>query len=147
MEIVYIHLQGREIAKNAFPGLNVLETFVGLLHDLSDAQGPGRLDTRRIPPPGLLTINNLAQVIAQAQKVWLDLAKGCETMLGMTSHRVPRRGERVRVEGYLGKLVVVRVDRVNNVAVVELWDDPSVVVRDVPFEAIHLVRGTMSEAA
>jgi hypothetical protein len=65
----------------------------------------------------------------------------------MAIPRVPRRGERVRVEGHQGKLVVVRVDRVNNIANVELWDDPSVVLRDVPFAAIHLIHETVGEAA
>jgi hypothetical protein len=68
-------------------------------------------------------------------------------MLGMASTRVPRRGERVRIEGHQGTLVVVRVDRVNNFASVELWDDPSVVLWDVPFAAIHLIHETVTEAA
>ena len=68
-------------------------------------------------------------------------------MLGMAFSRVPRRGERVRVEARQGTLVVVRVDRVNNTAKVELWDDPSVVLWDVPFDAIHLIRETVTEAA
>lgn len=68
-------------------------------------------------------------------------------MLGMASARVPRRGERVRVEGYHGNLVVVRVDRVNNIANVELWDDPSFVLWDVPFEAIQLISERTSKAA
>ncbi len=68
-------------------------------------------------------------------------------MLGMTPIRVPRRGERVRIEGQQGTLVVVRVDRVNKVAGVELWDDPSVALWDVPFGAIHLIHETVGEAA
>jgi hypothetical protein len=68
-------------------------------------------------------------------------------MQGMATPRVPRRGERVRVDGHQGKLVVVRVDRVNNFASVELWDDPSVVLWDVPFDAIHLICETATEAA
>jgi hypothetical protein len=65
----------------------------------------------------------------------------------MASPRVPRRGEKVRVEGHQGTLVVVRVDRVGNTANVELWEDPSVVLWDVPFAAIHLIHETVSEAA
>jgi hypothetical protein len=68
-------------------------------------------------------------------------------MLGMALARVPRRGEKVRVEGHLDTLVVVRVDRVNNIANVELWDDPNVVLRGIPFNAIRLIRETASEAA
>jgi hypothetical protein len=44
-------------------------------------------------------------------------------------------------------LVVVRVDRVNSIANVEVWEDPRVVLRDVPFDAIHLIHETASEAA
>jgi hypothetical protein len=84
---------------------------------------------------------------ARAPEGSLDLAKGCETMLGMAFDRVPRRGERVRVAGHQGTLVVVRVDRVNNIANIERWDDPSVVLWDVPFDAIHLIRESVSEAA
>jgi hypothetical protein len=65
----------------------------------------------------------------------------------MALTRVPRRGERVRVEGHPGTLVVVRVDRVNNIANVELWDNPAVVLRGIPFDAIHLIHETASEAA
>jgi hypothetical protein len=65
----------------------------------------------------------------------------------MALPRVPRRGERVRVQGHPGTFIVVRIDRVNNVANVELWDDPSVVLWDVSFDAIHLIRQTASEAA
>jgi len=68
-------------------------------------------------------------------------------MLSMAGHRVPRRGERVRVEGHPGTLVVVRVDKVNGIANVELWDDPGVTLWDVPFAAIHLIHETASEAA
>jgi hypothetical protein len=68
-------------------------------------------------------------------------------MVGMASARVPRRGEKVRVEGHLDTLVVVRVDKVNHIANVELWDDPGVALRDVPFDAIHLIRQTATEAA
>jgi hypothetical protein len=55
---------------------------------------------------------------------------------GMTFARVPRRGERVRVndhEGTVGKL--------------ELWENPKQVLWDVPFGAIHLVRAPETEAA
>ncbi|MGA8107941.1 MAG: hypothetical protein WBD46_02670 [Acidobacteriaceae bacterium] len=65
----------------------------------------------------------------------------------MAVHRVPRRGERVRVEGHQGTLVVVRVDKVNGIANVELWDNPAVALRDVPFAAIHLIHDTVGEAA
>lgn len=68
-------------------------------------------------------------------------------MLGMALTRVPRRGERVRIEGQQGTLIVVRVDRVNSIARVEQWDDPSVVLWDVPFAAIHLITESVSEAA
>jgi hypothetical protein len=68
-------------------------------------------------------------------------------MLGMALARVPRRGEKVRVEGHPDRLVVVRVDRVNNIANVEMWENPSVVLRGVPFDAIRLIRETTSEAA
>jgi hypothetical protein len=97
-----------------------------------------------------MAYNDLAWARAKSTKPrewWLDLAKGCATMLGMAVTRVPRRGERVRIEGHQGTLVVVRVDRVNNFASVELWDDPSVVLWDVPFAAIHLIHETASEAA
>ena len=67
-------------------------------------------------------------------------------MSGMAFPRVPRRGERVRVDGYQGTLVLVRVDKVNNFATVEVWDDPSV-IRYVPFDAIHLIAETVSAAA
>jgi hypothetical protein len=68
-------------------------------------------------------------------------------MLGMSLPRVPRRGERIRVVGHQGTLVVVRVDRVNSIAKVEQWDDPKFVLWDVPFEAIQPIRETVSEAA
>jgi hypothetical protein len=68
-------------------------------------------------------------------------------MTAMASTRVPRRGERVRVDGHQGTLVVVRVDRVNNIAALELWNDPSVVLWDVPFDAIHSVHEAVIEAA
>jgi hypothetical protein len=68
-------------------------------------------------------------------------------MLGMASPRVPRRGERVQVEGHQGTLIVVRVDRVHSTANVELWDDPSIALWDVPFNAINLIREAVGEAA
>ena len=68
-------------------------------------------------------------------------------MLGMAIPRVPRRGERVRVEGRQGTFLVVRVDKVNNVAGLELWASPSVVLRDVQFDAIHLIHRNVDEAA
>ena len=68
-------------------------------------------------------------------------------MLGMAFPRVPRRGERVRVEGHQSTFLVVRVDKVNNVASLELWASPSVFLWDVQFDAIHLIRRNVSEAA
>lgn len=68
-------------------------------------------------------------------------------MPGMALPRVPRRGERVRLEAHPGTFVVVRVDRVNNIARVELWDDPSIVLWDLPFAAIHSIREAVGEAA
>jgi hypothetical protein len=68
-------------------------------------------------------------------------------MLSMEFPRVPRRGERVRVEAHPGTMIVVRIDKVNCLATVELWDDPSVALRDVPFDAIHLIHETVSDAA
>lgn len=44
-------------------------------------------------------------------------------------------------------MIVVRIDKVNCLATVELWDDPSVALRDVPFDAIHLIHETVSDAA
>jgi hypothetical protein len=67
--------------------------------------------------------------------------------LSMTHPRIPRRGERVRVDGHRGTFVVVRVDKVNLRACVEPWDNPSIVLRDVPFHAIQLNHNTMIEAA
>ncbi|MGA8532367.1 MAG: hypothetical protein WB622_21755 [Acidobacteriaceae bacterium] len=67
----------------------------------------------------------------------------------MAIPRVPRRGERVRVDGQMvtGTLVVVRVDQVNSIAKIERWDDPRSVLWNIPFDAIHLVREPESEAA
>jgi hypothetical protein len=77
----------------------------------------------------------------------LDAPEDGTNNAAMALDRVPRRGERVRVEGHQGTFVVVRVDRVDNIANVELWDDPGVVVWDLPFDAIHLLRETVSQAA
>jgi hypothetical protein len=43
--------------------------------------------------------------------------------------------------------VVVRVDKVNNIASAELWDDPSFVLWDIPFAAIQSIHETVSDAA
>lgn len=51
------------------------------------------------------------------------------------------------MDGYGGTFVVVRVDKVNVLAGVELWEDPSVVLSGIPFDAIHLIHNTMREAA
>jgi len=66
---------------------------------------------------------------------------------GMTFARVPRRGERVRVNDHEGTFIVVRVDKVSSVGKLELWESPQHVLWDVPFGAIHLVREPKSEAA
>jgi hypothetical protein len=65
----------------------------------------------------------------------------------MTLPHAPRHGERVRVDSHDGNFIVVRIDKISNVAKVELWDDPAVTLWDVPFRAIHLVREPESEAA
>ena len=65
----------------------------------------------------------------------------------MTTIRTPRRGERVRVDYHEGKFLVVRIDKIDNVAKVERWDNPDVALWDVPFGAIHLIREPESEAA
>ena len=65
----------------------------------------------------------------------------------MSSPRMPHRGERVHVDGYQGTFVVVRVDKVNLLAAVELWDDPGVVVWDLSFGAMHLIHNPLIEAA
>jgi len=75
------------------------------------------------------------------------LSPGRARMQGMAAHRIPRRGQKVHIDGQPGTLVVVRVDKVNSFATVEQWDDPRVVVWDVPFEAIHLIHEPMNEAA
>lgn len=77
----------------------------------------------------------------------LDISNGCETILAMESPRIPRRGERVRVDGHPGTLIVVRVDRVNQVAGVESWNDPRIALWDIPFAAIHRIHQTVLEAA
>jgi hypothetical protein len=68
-------------------------------------------------------------------------------MLGMSLARVPRRGERVHVDGQHGTWVVVRVDKVSNITNVELWNDPGVILRSVPFDGIQSIHATASEAA
>lgn len=70
-------------------------------------------------------------------------------MPGMAIPRVPRRGERVRVDGHVvtDTLVVVRVDQVNSIAKIERWDDPRAVLWNIPFDAIHRIRKPESEAA
>jgi alpha-D-ribose 1-methylphosphonate 5-triphosphate synthase subunit PhnI len=65
----------------------------------------------------------------------------------MTCARVPRRGERVRVNGQQGTFVVVRVDKVENVGKLELWESPKHVLWDVPFDAIQLIRKPETQAA
>jgi hypothetical protein len=65
----------------------------------------------------------------------------------MTVTRVPRRGQKVHVDGEQGTFIAVRIDKIDNLATVELWDDPRVVRWDVPFRAIHLVREPETEAA
>jgi hypothetical protein len=65
----------------------------------------------------------------------------------MTLPRAPRRGERVRVDGHDGTLIVVRIDKIDGFATLELWDDPGHVLWDVPFGAIHLIREGVSKAA
>lgn len=66
---------------------------------------------------------------------------------GMTFARVPRRGERVRVNDHEGTFIVVRVDKIGSVGKLELWENPKQVLWDVPFGAIHLVRAPENEAA
>jgi hypothetical protein len=65
----------------------------------------------------------------------------------MTFTRVPRRGQKVRLDGEQGTFIAVRIDKIDSIATVELWDDPRVVRWDVPFGAIHLVREPEAEAA
>jgi hypothetical protein len=65
----------------------------------------------------------------------------------MTTIRTPRRGERVRVDYYEGKFLVVRIDKIDNVAKVERWGNPDVALWDVSVGAIHLIREPESEAA
>jgi hypothetical protein len=66
----------------------------------------------------------------------------------MATDRVPRRGERVQVDGNRGTFIVVRVDKVNILANVELWHDPRVVLRGVPFNALHPIpTPVLTEAA
>jgi hypothetical protein len=65
----------------------------------------------------------------------------------MTLPRTPRRGERVRVDYHEGQYIVVRVDKVDSFASLELWDDPGQGLKGIPFEAIHLIREDVSEAA
>jgi len=57
----------------------------------------------------------------------------------MTLPRVPRRGEKVQVDGHEGTFVVVRVDKVDGLASLELWDDPSFRLRNIPFGAVHRI--------
>lgn len=65
----------------------------------------------------------------------------------MELSRTPRRGQRVQVEYHVGQFIVTRVDKINSLASLELWDDPRQSLRGIPFEAIHLIRKNMSEAA
>ena len=66
---------------------------------------------------------------------------------GMTLPRVPRRGERVRVDNHEGTFIVVRIDKIDGFANVELWNDPHVALWDVPFGAMRLIRDSVGEAA
>jgi hypothetical protein len=65
----------------------------------------------------------------------------------MTTTRAPRRGERVRADDHEGTFIVVRVDKIDGFANLELWDDPGYVLWDVPFRGIHLIREDVSQAA
>ncbi|MGC2298278.1 MAG: hypothetical protein WA476_05710 [Acidobacteriaceae bacterium] len=65
----------------------------------------------------------------------------------MTLPRVPRRGERVRVDNHEGTFIVVRIDKIDGFANVELWNDPHVALWDVPFAAMRLIRDSVGEAA
>jgi hypothetical protein len=71
----------------------------------------------------------------------------CDNRRAMSLPRTPRRGERVRVDYHEGQFIVVRVDKVDSFATLELWDDPSRVLGDIPFEAIHRIRRDLGEAA
>jgi hypothetical protein len=71
----------------------------------------------------------------------------CGRLFGMTSPRVPRIGERVQVEGHEGRFIVVRIDKVESVASLELWDNPDHVLRGIPFRAIRLIRQDVNQAA
>jgi hypothetical protein len=62
----------------------------------------------------------------------------------MKPTRIPRRGESVRIAAHQDEFLVVRVDKVHNIATVERWDDPTVSLWDVPFDAIHLVPETIA---
>lgn len=57
----------------------------------------------------------------------------------MTLPRVPRRGERVRIDGHAGTFIVVRIDKVEGFASVELWDNPIHHLQTIPFSAIHRI--------
>jgi hypothetical protein len=57
----------------------------------------------------------------------------------MALPRVPRRGEKVQVDGREGTFIVVRVDKVEGLASLELWDDPSFSLRSIPFSAVHRI--------
>lgn len=63
----------------------------------------------------------------------------------MTLPRTPRRGEKVRVDDQEGTFIVVRIDKIDSFANLELWDDPARVLWDVPFGAIRLVRPDVGE--
>ena len=64
----------------------------------------------------------------------------------ITAPRVPRRGESVHVDGHEGRFIVVRVDKVQEMAAVELWSNPGQGF-SAPFAGIHLIRHYADEAA
>jgi hypothetical protein len=66
----------------------------------------------------------------------------------MKSPRVPRRGDRVTVDGQ-GTTVfnVYRIDKVQGIATLEMENNPSQDLKSIPFSAIHLVDEDANQAA
>jgi hypothetical protein len=66
----------------------------------------------------------------------------------MALPRVPYSGKRVRVDGHGTSIyIVVRIDKLEGIATLKLESNPAIVLKRIPFSAIHLVKEDANQAA
>jgi hypothetical protein len=62
--------------------------------------------------------------------------------------RVPKRGERCWVDGHKNSVYVIyRIDRLEGIATLTLEGNPAIILKRIPFSAIHLIEEDVNQAA